>query len=103
MRKLLLIGKNVFFTKKEALGYYKAILNSYNFGDSLNDEDYEEIFGLIQYDESFEEKECYDSENADGNGALQNDDEEQVCIAGEEDIFIEDIKVSKVQNALRYF
>jgi len=41
MRKPLLIGNNVFLTKKEALGYYKVILNSYNFGESLSDKDYE--------------------------------------------------------------
>jgi len=103
MRKPLLIGKNVFLTKKEALGYYKAILNSYNFGESLSDEDYEEIFCLIQYDESFEE-ECGDSENnlENEDGWLQNE-EGQEGEAKEEDIFIEDIKVSKVQFNTKCF
>lgn len=104
MRKPLLIGNNAFLTKKEALGYYKAILNSYNFGESLSEKDYEEIFGLIQYDESFEEDECGDFENnlENDDGRLQNEDEQEGEVE-EEDIFIEDIKVSKVQFNTKCF
>ena len=49
MRKPLLIGNSVFSTKKAALGCYKAILNSYNFGESLSDDDYIKVFDLIKY------------------------------------------------------
>lgn len=96
MRKQILIGNNVFSTKKQALSYYKAILNSYNFGESLSDKDYSEIFDLIKYDESFDEEECEDFENV-LNEEVQEKIEEEPENEEQEDIFIEDIKVSKVQ------
>ena len=94
MRKQILIGNNIFSTKKQALGYYKAILNSYNFGESLSDKYYNEIFDLIKYDESFDEEceECEHSENV-----LDEEVQEKIEEEEQEDIFIEDIKVSKVQ------
>jgi hypothetical protein len=101
MRKLLLIGDNVFSTKKEALSYYKVILNSYHFGESLSDEHYYDVFDLIQYAESFEE-ECSDFEsNLEGDDMGTQNEEE--CEVEEEDIFIEDIKVSKVQFNTKCF
>jgi len=50
MRKPIVIGNKNFQYKKDALNYYKAILNSYQFGQSLNDKDYNDLFDLIKYD-----------------------------------------------------
>ena len=37
------IGKHIFKTKKEALNHYKIILNSYEFGQTLNENDFKQI------------------------------------------------------------
>ncbi len=103
MRKPLLIGNNVFLTKKEALGYYKVILNSYNFGESLSGKDYEEVFGLIEYGESFEEEEFGDTDNDVENENMRLQNKEGLEDDVEENVFIEDIKVSKVQFNTRCF
>ena len=101
MRKPLLIGNCVFSTKKAALSCYKAILNSYNFGESLSDDDYIKVFDLIQYDETLEEENCEDSKNnlvdeVESEAAAESE-------IGQEEIFIEDIKVSKVQFNTKCF
>lgn len=100
MRKPLLIGNSVFSTKKAALGCYKAILNSYNFGESLSDDDYIKVFDLIKYDEILEEEDCEDSENnlVDEEAAAEEESEIR-----QEEIFVEDIKVSKVQFNTKCF
>jgi hypothetical protein len=54
MRKPLIIGDNLFKTKKEALLFYKEILNKYSFADILSSNDKDAILDLIKYDESFE-------------------------------------------------
>ena len=47
-RKSIEIGENIFNTKKEALEFYKQILNSYKSGDELSDEDFELVFNLLK-------------------------------------------------------
>lgn len=54
MRKPIIIGVKSFITKKEALIFYKDILNNYDFGEVLSPYDKEAILDLIEYDESFE-------------------------------------------------
>lgn len=49
MRKPFRIGEKEYQFKKDAIGHYKAILNSYDFGKSLNDSDYEDIIALLDY------------------------------------------------------
>lgn len=43
-------------TKKEALNYYKEILNAYDFGQSLNQSDFKEILDLLETHPRKEEK-----------------------------------------------
>lgn len=50
------IGGKEFKFKKEALFYYKTILNSYNFNELLNEENFNDILSLLEYDYSFEDK-----------------------------------------------
>ena len=72
MRRPLIIGEKEYSTKKEAKDYYSQILNSYNFGESLSNEHYNDLMALIDhyadyyYDNEFEEDnvvEIEDSEN----------------------------------------
>lgn len=62
MRKPLNIGRKLFKTKKEALLYYKQILNKYDFGEVLNFEDKNAIIELLEYDESFQTEENFETE-----------------------------------------
>jgi len=47
------IGNKSYKYKKDALNHYKSILNSYKFGDSLNESDFNDLIDLIDYDYSF--------------------------------------------------
>lgn len=50
------IGNKEFKYKKDALTYYKEILNSYNFGEKLNENDKIEIIELLKNHPEFERK-----------------------------------------------
>jgi len=50
------IGKHNFKTKKEALNHYKIILNSYEFGQILNENDFNELIELLKMHPNKEEK-----------------------------------------------
>lgn len=111
MRNPLIIGKKTFKYKKEALGFYKSILNSYSFGKSLNDEDFNSVIDLLLYDLDTDEEE---EEQILDNGQkfdLSTDPyliEKPFDPIGEteeapEDIDIVDIKVSRVQFNTKCF
>lgn len=53
MRKPLKIGNKEYKFKKDALNYYKNILNSYDFGENISKEHFEDIIDLLNYDESY--------------------------------------------------
>lgn len=99
MRQPLTIGNKTYKYKKDALAFYREILNTYNFGESLSDAHYDDLIDLLDYsnanaiedsDEIFEEK--IKTENINDNF------EEE-----ESDLIIEDIKVSKVQFNTKCF
>lgn len=48
MRQEINIGERKFSTKKEALNHYKEILNSYDFGESINEFDFKDILALLE-------------------------------------------------------
>ena len=81
-RKPIIIGNNAFKYKKDAVAHYRKILNSYSFGESLNESDFYDIIDLLNYDYTVSEDE------------LELD---------ESDIYIIDIKVSKVQFSTKCF
>ena len=56
MKNRIIIGNRTFRYKKDAIGYYKGILNSYEFGETLNEYDFNEIKNLIQLHPDFETK-----------------------------------------------
>ena len=81
-RKPIIIGNNTFDYKKDAIAHYRKILNSYSFGESLNESDFYDLIDLLNYDYTVSEDE------------LELD---------ESDIYIIDIKVSKVQFSTKCF
>jgi hypothetical protein len=76
------IGNKEYKSKKEATGYYRSILNSYSFGQSLNDSDFNDLTDLLNYNPLASE-----------NGTNATDDT----------VYITDIKVSKVQFNTKCF
>ncbi|WP_321997020.1 DCL family protein [Draconibacterium orientale] len=56
MRKITIIGEREFKTKKDALSFYKEILNSYDFGQILNEKDTIELFELLKTHPNFTKK-----------------------------------------------
>ncbi len=53
MRKTIKIGSKEYRYKKEALSFYKEILNTYDFGEVLIDEHFNDVVDLLNYDESY--------------------------------------------------
>jgi hypothetical protein len=91
MRKPFKIGQKEYKFKKDAIAYYQAILNSYDFGQSLNDSDYEDIVDLIDYKNSNYPIEIYGSE--------QEVEDEEI----DNNLIIEDIKIARVQFNTKCF
>ena len=84
------IGNKEFKFKKNALEYYRSILNSYKFGQSLNENDFDDILDLLDYDYSF-----YDSENEIV--------EENLVEEIDNNLEIKDIRIAKVQFNTKCF
>ena len=79
---MIKIGDKVYKYKKDALNHYKSILNSYKFGDSLNEVDFNDLMDLLDYD-------CFfNNENIGGS---------------DRGIHIIDVKIAKVQFGARCF
>jgi hypothetical protein len=56
VRKSIKIGEKEFATKKDALNYFKTILNSYEFGETLNHDDLKDILELLETHPNVKEK-----------------------------------------------
>lgn len=56
MRKSFEIGDKLYVSKKDALTHYKRILNSYDFGEILNNEDYLDVIELLETHPKVKEK-----------------------------------------------
>ena len=99
MARPLKIGQNEFKFKKDALAHYKAILNSYNFGESLSNFDFQVIADLLEYDylNFLAENEELEPESEDSEEIESNIDE------SEEDFYIKDIQVTRVQFNTKCF
>jgi len=48
LRKTIKIGEREFATKKDALNHFKTILNSYDFGQFISNDDFKDILALIK-------------------------------------------------------
>lgn len=84
MRKPIIIGNHSFKTKKEALLFFREILNKYSFGAILNEVDKNAILDLIVYDESFEK-------------------ETDIIYGKNQVFFISEIKIGKAQYNTKCF
>nr|WP_293839858.1 DUF3223 domain-containing protein [uncultured Arsenicibacter sp.] len=100
MVRPLKIGKNEFKYKKDALAYYKAILNAYNFGESLSGSDFQAVADLLEYDylNSLAVDEETEQESEDAEEAVENTSDED-----EDDFYIKDIQVARVQFNTKCF
>lgn len=68
-RYSITIGDKIFASKSKALAFYKGILNSYEVGKELNEDDFESIFDLVYMDFIKEEIKSYETEyDADYDG-----------------------------------
>lgn len=56
MKKQIKIGSKVFTYKKEVLLYFKNILNSYKYGETLNLSDFNDVFSLLKFHKKAKEK-----------------------------------------------
>jgi hypothetical protein len=103
MRKPFKIGLTEYTFKKDAIAHYRTILNSYNFGQSLSNTDFDELIDLLDYANlnSFADIE---SSGEECEEEIQNDieiiDSKDTV---EDELLIEDIKVSKVQFNTKCF
>ena len=93
MRKQIKIGENLFNSKKSAIDFYKDILNKYDFGEFLDDKDYDSILDLLEYD-----TELASSQDSDP----EQDDSKEACNEIE-DFFIENVRIAKVQYSTKCF
>ena len=96
------IGKKEYKFKKDAITHYRTILNSYNFGQILNETDFNDLIDLLDYD--------YFNYLADMELSEENNVEEiEEEIDGNTEyteggkLLIECIKVSKVQFNTKCF
>ncbi|MDJ0365870.1 DUF3223 domain-containing protein [Hymenobacter sp. H14-R3] len=99
MKKPIKIGEKTYASKKEALAHYKKILNTYNFGQSLLGEDYNDLLNLLDFDyyNYLASAVEYEQETVE----IENDEEN--FQQSENGFFIKDIKVSKVQFSTKCF
>jgi hypothetical protein len=79
---MIKIGTKEYSTKRDAITHYRSILNSYDFGQSLNGEDLLDLIDLLNY---------YPNEN------------EISTVPKENTLYVTYIKVSKVQFGTRCF
>ena len=94
MKTPIKIGERSFLSKNDALLYYKTILNSYKFGQSLNDNDFKELMALLNY-----EYQLSISQTPQIQGANEVVDEP----GNDSEVLVENIVVSKAQFNTRCF
>lgn len=101
MRQPLQIGKREFKFKKNAIAHYRSILNSYEFGQSLNDSDFDDLIELMDYDyiNYLAESDDKESDKLSTEGAeIPNRIHED-----QTQIFIKDIVIARVQFNTKCF
>lgn len=91
MKAKFKIGQNEYKFKKDAIAHYRAILNAYDFGQSLNNPDFDDLIDLLNYaylndlaDNENSEKNKED-EGGDGNKIINNEEINDI------DLEIEDV------------
>jgi len=101
MRKPFKIGKKEYKFKKDAVTHYRTILNSYDFGQSLNDSDFNDLIDLLDYDYF---NYLLENEDSEETNEVENHSSTNNTNGIEEDaLVIEDIKVARVQFNTKCF
>ena len=98
MKNPLKIGQKEYKYKKDAILHYRTILNSYDFGKSLSESDYNDIIDLLNYD--------YFNYLAENETTEENNEIDTPIEEGTSDnleLIIEDIKVARVQFNTKCF
>lgn len=103
MRKPFKIGQKEYKFKKDAITHYRTMLNSYDFGQTLNDFDYDDLIDLLDYDYF---NYLAELETTDENSEEEINNEVESGVANENneaEISIEDIKIARVQFNTKCF
>ncbi len=103
MRKPFKIGQKEYKFKKDAIAHYRTILNSYDFGQSLNDSNFDDLIDLLEYDylnELAEIETTDESVDKEDNIEVELSNDEEY---NDDEIIIENIKVSRVQFNTKCF
>lgn len=104
MREPIIIGNKSYKFKKDALAYYQNILNSYNFGECVSEEHLDDLIDLINYNISLYSKEIPDKSDVEvANIEEEIITSEEATDSSEEEVFIEDIRIAKVQYDSKCF
>ncbi|PSR54254.1 DUF3223 domain-containing protein [Adhaeribacter arboris] len=101
MRKPFKIGEKEYKFKKDAVAHYRTILNSYDFGQSLNDADFNDLIDLLDY-EHFNYLAELESTGDDGNEEIESN-EASTEESADEGLSIEEIRVARVQFNTKCF
>ena len=103
MRKPFKIGQKEYKFKKDAITHYRTILNSYDFGQSLNNSDYDDLIDLLDYD-YFNYLAELETTDENSEEEISNEVESEVGNGNNEaEISIEDIKIARVQFNTKCF
>jgi hypothetical protein len=97
MRDSIIIGNKSYKYKKDALAYYQNILNSYSFGECVSEEHLDDLIDLINYNISLYSQETPDKTD------VEEATIEEATDSSEEEIFIEEIRIAKVQYGSKCF
>lgn len=89
---MIKIGNKEFKFKKDALNYYKEILNSYDFGEILSDGHYNDIIDLLNYDITYTDNHPDFEDKETDTDTDENDD-----------YLIENVRIGKVQFNTKCF
>lgn len=105
MRDPLIIGNKSYKYKKDALTYYQNILNSYNFGECVSEEHLDDLIDLINYNILLYNKEISNESEVKKVDIKEEivTNEESKNLLVEEEVFIEDIRIAKVQYDSKCF
>jgi hypothetical protein len=100
MRNPLKIGNKEYKFKKDAIAHYRAILNSYEIGQSLNDSDFYDLIDLLDYNYLADIETNEDSGEEEINNEVEINSIEE---SNEDEISITDIKIARVQFNTKCF
>jgi hypothetical protein len=103
MRKPFKIGQKEYKFKKDAVTHYRTILNSYNFGQSLNDSDFDDLIDLLDYEYFNYLAEINTTKEDNGQNIQLELELTEPNEKSEVEITITDIRIAKVQFNTKCF